>query len=146
MEALDKLFNTEKKCKEHNCNVNNKNINIIYKPDKGFLNKTIEKKLFDNNYKICDCIIECDDGSIFIVEILCGKLTTRELKEKKEQLENCFKVIKHLKEESRVKKLFLLYDKLETPKKQPQLRKALLNQKIGNKPLLITNKIADINC
>ena len=146
MESLDKLFNRERKCKEHDCSVNNKNVHIIYKPDNGFLDKVVERELLGTDYKICDCIIECDDGSIFVVEILCGKLTTRELKEKKEQLENCFKVIKYLGEEKKVKKLFLLYDKLESSRKQPQLRKALINQKIGNKPLLITNKVVDINC
>jgi len=146
MESLNRIFGTEKKCKEHNCSVNNKNIKVIYKPDNGFLDKSIEKELFRNDYKICDCIIECEDGNIFIVEILCGKLTIRELKEKKEQLKNCLKVVTYLGEEKIVKKLFLLYNKLESPKKQPQLRKALLNQKIGNKPLLITNKVTDINC
>ena len=146
MNSLDSLFEREKKCKEHDCSINNKNIKIIYKPDNGFINKTIEKKLFGSDYKICDCIIECEDGNVFIVEIMCGKLTTRELREKKEQLENCFKVIDYLGEEKRVKKLFLLYAKLESPKKQPQLRKALLNQKIRNKSLIITNKITEINC
>ena len=146
MESLDTIFATEKRCKEHDCSVNNKNIKIIYKPDNGFLDKSIEKKLFTNDYKICDCIIECESGNIFIIEILCGKLTIRELKEKKEQLENCLKVVTYLGEEKKVKKLFLLYSKLESPKKQPLLRKALLSQKIKNKPLLIINKVKDISC
>jgi len=146
MDSLDNLFNIEKRCKEHNCSINNKNINIIYKPDNGFIDKRVEKELFGSDYKICDCIIECDSGNIFIIEILCGKLTIRELNDKKKQLENCFRVMEYLGEVKRVKKLFLLYDKLESSKRQPQLRKALLNQKIGNKPLFITNKISDIDC
>ena len=146
MESLDTIFATEKRCKEHDCSVNNKNIKVIYKPDRGFLDKLIEKELFSNDYKICDCIIECESGNIFIIEILCGKLTIRELKEKKEQLENCLKVVTYLGEEKKIKKLFLLYSKLESPKKQPLLRKALLSQKIKNKPLLIINKVKDISC
>jgi len=147
MESLDGLFNTERKCKEHDCSVNNKNVHIIYKPDNGFLDKAVEREFLGTDYKICDCIIECNDGNLIIIEILCGNLTNRELKEKKEQLMNCCKVVKNLKEFDKIKKLILLYKKIDVMKKElPQFRKKLINQRICNKPLIITNKIADINC
>ena len=147
MRSLDTTFSTETKCKEHNCSVNNRNILKVYKPDNGFLDKALERKIFGSDYKICDCIILCKSNDIFIVEILCGKLTNRELKEKKEQLTNCCKVLQELNKDSQIKKLILLYDKLESPKKQPQLRKALLNQKLCNRGLEFkSSKPLDLGC
>ncbi|MEA1954850.1 MAG: hypothetical protein U9O24_10715 [Campylobacterota bacterium] len=147
MESLDTIFDIAEQCKEHSCKVNKKNIKKVYKPDSGFLDKTIEDELFSGDYKICDCIVECEDDSLFIVEILCGKLTNRELKEKKEQLANCCRVVKHLKAHDKIKKLVLLYDKLESPKRQPSLKKALINQRICNRPLEFkSEKLLHIGC
>ncbi len=139
MKILDTIFSTETKCKEHNCTVSNKNIKKIYKPDNGFLDKSLERELFASDYKICDCIVVCNGDDIFIVEIMCGKLTTRELREKKEQLRNCCKVVEKLGINDNIKKLVLIYDKLESPKRQPSLKKALINQRICNKPLEFKN-------
>jgi|GEM_PF-2529186 len=145
--GLDTLFETSKECREHSCRVNKKNIKQIYKPDNGFLDKQVAHKLFGDEYKICDCIIECEDGGLSIVEILCGKLTVREIKEKKQQLENCCRVIKYTNEYDKIKKIILFYDKLESSKKQPMMRKALINQRICNKILTFENrKPLDIEC
>ena len=137
---LSSIFHTAKGCKEHSCKINNKNIKTIFKPDNGFLDKNIEKLLFaSNSYKICDCIAICKNDDLVIVEILCGKLTYREFKEKCEQLENCCKVITHQGLKTGIKKIVLLYQKLESNKKNPQLRKKLINPRICSIRLNISN-------
>ncbi|MBN2825105.1 MAG: hypothetical protein JXQ76_07280 [Campylobacterales bacterium] len=144
---LDELFYTSTQCKEHNCKVERQNIKQIYKPDKGFLDKQVAQKLFGSENKICDCIIECENEQIIIVEILCGKLTQSEIKDKKIQLENCCKVVKHIEKYECIKKIILFYDKLESSKKQPMIKKALINQRICNKALEFkSNKPLAIGC
>ncbi len=142
------VFNVESNCSEHSCKINKKNIKVIYKPDNGFIKKSIEIALFPTGkYKICDCIIVCNNDDLIIVEILCGKLTSTELKEKKEQLENCCKVTKYLSVFEKVKKIVLLYDKLESPRKQPMLKKALISARVCTMPLTIsTNKPFSVEC
>jgi len=142
------VFNVSSSCAEHNCKINKKNIKTIYKPDYGFINKSIETILFPTGkYKICDCIIVCDNNDLIIVEILCGKLTSTELKEKKEQLENCCKVTQHLSVFNKVKKIVLLYKKLESPRKQPMLKKALISSRVCSMPLITsTNKPFHVEC
>jgi hypothetical protein len=144
---LDELFRTSKECNEHSCRVNRKNIKQIYKPDSGFIDKQAEQELFKSGYKMCDCIIQCQNDDVAIVEILCGKLTVREIKDKKIQLENCCKVIKHIEKFNDIKKVILFYDKLESTKKQPMMKKALINQRICNKALEFKNdKPLNIGC
>jgi len=132
------IFHKEEQCKEHRCKVDRSNIVSLFKPDKGFLDKAIEQKLFpDSNYKICDCILSCSNGNITLVEILCGTLTTRELKEKTEQLKNCYCVVNHISLSDNITKIILQVDRLESSRKQPQLRKKLSNTRIGSKPLIL---------
>ena len=124
------IFKTNINCKEHDCKVNKKNIKIIYKPDDGFLDKNIERKIFPTgSYKVCDCIVICNDDSIHIVEILCGTLTYREFKEKTEQLKNCLKIVDHIGKKEQIKKIVLLHKRLEATRKNPTFRKKLLNIK-----------------
>jgi len=131
------IFSENDKCKEYKCKINSQNIKKIFKPDNGFLDKAIEQKLFPSgSYKICDCIIVCEDSNLVLVEILCGKLTHREFKEKKEQLENCCKTVTHIGSTDKIKKIILLYNSLESSKKQPLLKKALLNPKVCGLPLV----------
>jgi len=125
------IFNTIDVCKENRCKIDRQNIKMIYKPDSGFLDTKLRQKLFpSNSYKICDCIVICKTGNIVIVEILCGKLTYREYKEKCEQLENCCKVVNHLGLKPKITKIVLIYQSRESDKKNPQFRKKLLNTEI----------------
>ena len=111
-------------CKEHICKIDNKNIKIIYNPE------------ITSQKKMCDCIIICNNEKIFLVEILCGKLTSKELKDKLQQLKNCSLLKNGIK--------VLLYKKLESPKKDPMLKKQITNSKISlkqytNQPIKLCN-------
>ena len=127
---FSKVFNKKDNCKDNDCKVNKKHIKTIFKPDDGFVDKILEKELFGSSYKICDCIIICEDNKIIIHEILCGKLTYSEFKEKSEQLKNCIKVVEKLGLEKEIKQVSIQYKKIEDSKKNPQLKKRLLNPKI----------------
>ncbi len=142
------IFNIATNCSERRCRVNKKNIKVIYKPDGGFLNKALEKKLFPTgSYKICDCITICKNDNIAIIEILCGTLTFGEYKEKCEQLENCCKVIADCGLKNKVKKIILLYKNREPNSKNSQFRKKLLNPKICSIPLFLsTDATYDLEC
>jgi len=142
------IFNVKDKCSDGVCKVNKKNIKKIFKPDDGFLNKVEENRLFPSgSYKICDCIIVCDNDNIVIVEILCGTLTYGEFKEKSEQLKNCHKVVKDRGLVANVKKIILHYKRLENSKHNPQFRKKLLNPKIcGVKLELLRDATINIDC
>ena len=78
---------------------------------------------------------------------MCGLLTFREFKEKSQQLENCCKVVQHQKQKDKIKKIVLLYDRLESPKRNPQFRKKLLDPKVCSKPLeVVSSSSFDIGC
>ena len=141
------IFNTKDKCSDGECKVNKKNIKKIFKPDDGFLDNELKEILFPSSYKICDCIIVCNNDSLIIVEILCGKLTHSEYKEKCEQLENCYKVVKHKGLDDKVKKIILQYKRLEKSKHNPQFRKKLLNSKIcGLRLEFLKDSTINIGC
>ena len=67
-------------------------------------------------------IIECKNGKVVIIEILCGTLTYKEYKDKCEQLKNCIKIVKHCDKFKTIKKVILLYSKRDS-KTNPNLRK-----------------------
>jgi len=142
------IFNVKDKCSDGDCKVNKKNVKKIFKPDDGFLNQSEENRLFPlGSYKICDCIIVCDNDNIVIVEILCGKLTYSEFKEKSEQLENCHKVVLDKGLIENVKKIILQYKRLENPKHNPQFRKKLINPKIREVKLeLLRDATINVDC
>ncbi len=133
---FSKIFKTKDRCKEHECSVDRKNIKKIFKPDEGFLDIELKNRLFPSSYKICDCIIICNDDNIVIVEILCGVLTFKEFKEKSKQLENCYKVTKDIGLDRKIKNIILYYKSLEESKRNPQFKKKLINSKIYNKSLI----------
>lgn len=144
---FSKVFNIKDNCKDNECKVNKKNIKTIFKPDDGFIDKALERELFANSYKICDCIIICKDEKIIIHEILCGKLTYSEFKEKSQQLHNCLKVVEELGLIEKVKQVSLQYKKLEDSKKNPQLKKKLTVAKIGKFALNTSSEITSkIGC
>jgi hypothetical protein len=125
------VFNKKERCKDGSCKIDKSNIRAVFKPDDGFKDTSIENQLFPTgSYKICDCIIVCKNDNIVVVEILCGTLTYKEFKEKSEQLENCCKVIDNQNLKNKIHKIILQYKKLENPKRNPSLRKKLLNHRI----------------
>ncbi len=123
---FSKVFYKKKNCKEQSCKVNQKNIDIIFKPDAGIIDEALKNRLFPLKFKICDCIIICKDGKIIIHEILCGKLTYSEYKDKIEQLNNCIKIVEELGLLGKVKRVSLQYKKVE----DVNLKKKLINTKI----------------
>jgi hypothetical protein len=144
---LTKIFNKSKECKEHNCKIDKRDIKAIFKPDNGFLDKDLEKSLFPPSYKICDCILVCQNSDIMIVEILCGTLTFSEFKDKSKQLENCCRVLKNQNLNQKIKKIILLHKSMESKNKNPQFRKKLINPKICSIPLeLSTNPTYAVKC
>jgi len=142
------IFNVKDRCYEGKCKVNKKNIKKIFKPDDGFLDKAEEKRLFPSgSYKICDCIIICNNGNIVIIEIICGTLTYSEFKEKSKQLESCHKVVSDKGLSDNVKKIILLYKRLENSKHNPLFKKKLINPRIcGVKLELLRDANININC
>jgi len=109
------MIPTKNKCKEHNCVINNKNIIKIYNPEK------------TTNQKMCDCIIECKNSEIILIEILCGKLTSKEFKDKYTQLQNCDKLANKFLNKSTKK--YLVIKTKENSKKDPLLHKLILSKK-----------------
>ena len=140
------IFNQKDKCREHECSINRKNIKKIFKPDEGILDSNLKNRLFNNSYKICDCIVICENDKIVIIEILCGVLNAREFKEKSEQLQNCYRVVEYKNLKSQISKIVLYCKKIENSKKNPQLRKKLINPRIYDIPLqIIQDKGSSIN-
>jgi len=140
------VFNTKDRCVESECRVNRKNIKTIYKPDEGIKDNSIKQTLFNRQIepKMCDCIIECQDGKIVILEILCGTLTNSELNDKTKQLENCYKIAKE--KSIKVDKIYLAYKKLDK-KSALLLKKKLVTQRVLDKALLYFDKLLiDIGC
>ena len=127
---MKEFLEIAEECKEHNCKINKKNIKTIYKTDKG-----IKKNIPNITNKLCDCIIECEDGKIVIVEILCGTLTYREYKDKLEQLKNCIKIVKFCKSSITKLEVIVLYKTLEYPKKSKTRidKQAFMKKLISNK-------------
>ena len=123
---MKEFLHTVDKCKEHDCKIDNKSVKIIYKPDK----KT-KKNIPNITDKLYDCIIECKDGKIVIVEILCGTLTYKEYEDKLKQLKNCIKIVKHCDKFKTIKKVILLYSKRDS-KTNPNIGKKLQFTKLEN--------------
>ena len=123
---MKEFLEIAKECKEHKCKIDKKNIKTIYKPDKG-----IKKNIPNITDKLCDCIIECEDRKIVIVEILCGTLTNKEYKDKLKQLENCINIVKYCDNSKTIKKVILLYSKIDS-KTNPNIGKKLLSTKLEN--------------
>jgi len=110
-EILEKNINKSKDCKERECKVDKNNIKAIFSPEKdGLKNEKIKNELLNSgNYKACDCIILCENGNIYIIEILCGTLNKKELEDKLKQLNNCKILIKKLNLNNSLKKSYILF-------------------------------------
>jgi len=130
---MNKCLETKESCKEHNCAINRRNIRAIYNPE-GNPKKNIVKK----SNKACDCIIECDNGQIIIIEILCGRLTFREYKDKLKQLESCIDIVEQCKRAENIRKVILIYKKLDANRNSEFKKKIISNKKIRNNYTLET--------
>lgn len=111
---LSENIKTSERCRENGCKIDRNGILSVFSPEDGGLqNYQILSEIgtSDGNYKACDCIILCENGDIFIIEILCGKLTESELKDKEKQIENCQKIIKLLSLNLYLKLSFIVYKK-----------------------------------
>ena len=89
---LDSVFHSVEECKEsgHPCKMSKKNIDYIYKPDKGIKDTSIPKTLFSGKIqpKLADCVIIYNKDKLAIVEIKCGTVTKRLVNETFEKIEN----------------------------------------------------------
>ena len=139
-QILDTLFEEVKECKENKCIVNKKDIEYIYKPDNGLKDLRIQKELFGiNTPKLCDCIIKKEN--LILLEIKCGKVTNRILKEIIEQLTNVAMILNTVN--LSFDKVIFIYDSFDNTK----LRQTIINKKIDGKRLVniqFKNKAVEI--
>jgi len=128
-QILDTLFEEVKECKENKCVLNKQDIKYIYKPDNGLKDIKVQKELFGIvKPKLCDCIIKKED--LILLEIKCGKVTNRILKEIVEQLTNVAKILNTVN--ISFNKVVFVYDSFDNTK----LRQTIINTKIYGKRLL----------
>lgn len=115
---LDTLFHSVEECKEsgHPCKMSKKNIDYIYKPDKGIKDTSISKTLFSGKIqpKLADCVIIYNKDKLAIIEIKCGTVTKRLVNETFEKIENVFKILKH--KNLSPTKILLVYSKYDDSK------------------------------
>jgi len=139
-QILNTLFEEVKECKENKCIVDKQNIEYIYKPDNGLKNSKIQKELFGTVIpKLCDCIVKKED--LILLEIKCGKVTNRILKEIIEQLTNVAKILNTAN--ISFNKVVFIYDSFDNAK----LRQTIINTQIYGKRLLniqFKNKAVEI--
>jgi hypothetical protein len=138
--ALDSLFHSTTNCREdgHDCRSSSSSVSNIYKPDDGIIDITLKQELFPTygrleQPKLCDCVIEFNDGTYSQVEIKCGKVTSSLVADVVEKLNNCLKVVKSKNIE--ISKHFLIYKKFDTT----QIIKLLQSKKnyIDGKPIIL---------
>ncbi|MDC0933349.1 hypothetical protein OAR97_05820 [Arcobacteraceae bacterium] len=139
-QILNTLFEEVKECKENKCVLDKKDIEYIYKPDYGLKDLAIHKQLFGTiTPKLCDCIIKKEN--LILLEIKCGKVTNRILKEIIEQLTNVAKILNTVN--LSFDKVIFIYDSLDNAK----LRQTIINKNIYGKRLLniqFKNKAVEI--
>ncbi len=109
---LDTLFYEVEECKENKCKIDKKDITFIFKPDNGLKNAVLQKELFGDAPKLCDCIIKKE--KLILLEIKCGKVTFRILKEIKEQLGNVTKILNN--QDISFDRIVFIYDSLDNAK------------------------------
>jgi len=135
-DKFEEFLYSESNCKDGKCKIDNRNIKIVFKPDKG-LKKNID--LSSNNK--CDCIVICRDDKVRIIEILCGVLRGSEFKAKCLQIENCLQIIKYINKDSLQDcKVYLLIEKYVSSKKEPQTKKLVNSKKVMGKPIIVMEK------
>jgi len=113
VEILSETFGIKDKCNDENCKMDKKNVKKIFSPEiylredvLDFLKKK-QLKRGNENPNLCDCIVVCCNGKIFIVEILCGSLTSKEFSSKKEQIKACITAIKYI--DLKVERCYIVY-------------------------------------
>ena len=149
-DVLDSLFDSASDCKEKNlpCRSVKKNIKKIYKPDKGIKDIELKQKLFPSygefeQPKLCDCIIEFNNGTHTQVEIKCGKVTNSLAKDVVKKLKNSLDVLNA--KDIDVSKNILIFKKFH----EQQTRKFFILSKnfIEGKPIILKeykNKAVEI--
>jgi len=102
LEILSKNFGEKDECKSGDCRLNRKGVKAIFSPEvylsRGILNvlKNEQFKIDNENPNLCDCIVLCCNGEIYVVEILCGELTEKEVSSKRKQVEACITAVKYV--------------------------------------------------
>lgn len=93
---LDNIFYEIEKCKENKLSIDKKDIEFIFKPDKGIKNEKLQKKLFPNkdDPKLCDCIIQKD--GLILLELKYEIITASVFKTIKEKLLNVGTILKKI--------------------------------------------------
>jgi hypothetical protein len=114
---LNGLIGTTGRCRERECVINNKCVKVIFSPE-SFLSNDLKKilPLVSGNYKICDCIVICENLEIVLIEILCGQLTKDEFEDKLKQLDNCKRILK--KFNLREKRNYIIFKRLSSKDKR----------------------------
>jgi len=135
-EKFEEYLYGKPNCKDGNCKIDNNNIKIVFKPDKGlkkYINLSSDNK--------CDCIVICLDNKVRIIEILCGVLRSSEFKAKYLQIENCLRIIKHVDKDSlKDCKIYLLIEKYVSSKKEPHIKKLVTTKRVMGKPIVVLEK------
>ncbi len=120
MRSVDLQKCIVKKCKSAKCKIDNQNVQVVYSLD-----------ICLNDRKMCDCLIVCKNSNIVLVEILCGKLTFSEFKDKVAQLQNCINFVHATFGDAIISKVILLYETIDEEKrKDGNLKRKLLNTRI----------------
>ena len=133
-DLLDSIFQVVNECKENECKINKKDIQKIYKPDLGILDKKLKKELFGNvkQVSLCDCVIIKKNNHILLLEIKCGTVTNSILKETITQISNVYKILEN--KNIKVNQCTLICKKFS----DVMLKKSILTKRINGIPL--TNK------
>jgi hypothetical protein len=139
-EALETIFEKVEKCRESSCVISGRA--TIFKPDRGMNDPEMEREIFHrSDAQKCDCILCCENGTVHVVEILCGTLKYRDLKHKIGQLENCLKILKKIDRDIYERsKVYLAFDKYASSKKEPKLKEQAVNARVMGKPLLLLHQ------
>ena len=118
IKKLSSALGEKKECRDGDCRLDRRNVKKIYSPEVG-INKELLEKLKERqlvakgqNPNICDCIVVCSDGRVFIVEILCGKLTPKELTSKKKQVKGCFFIVEE-QLKIKVERAYIVYERCD---------------------------------
>ncbi len=88
LKELSNLLEQKEDCKDNECKITDLENSIIFKTEKSAKAKNLLKRL-KKSQKYCDCIIFKRAGKqclIIIIEILCGTLTQKGLKNKTKQI------------------------------------------------------------
>jgi len=90
LKKLSNLLERKEDCKDNGCKITNLKNVVIFKTEESDKAKNLLKRYgYEKSPKYCDCIIFKGRGKrclIIIIEILCGTLTAKELRDKENQV------------------------------------------------------------